>query len=314
MEKIKIAVLLSGLTRYWEITSKCFEYWNNFHDNVDYYFFISTWGEPTRAEKSTYARSPIKLPPSGFEKNDFSKYPFLTKYEYINQEEFTMAEGKGNPNTQYYAYSLYKCNELRKSSGINFDGVIHTRTDIFIPKEIHSKIISLFGCPKGASKDFSPDKMQNYKKNKVQPEMFFTTSGTTIALAKPKNRFFINNDNFSFAHPLAMDKYANMYFDSYVHKKNPSTSLHSIQAEQLMLHRIYNSCMGGQTWLVRSEKLGLQKYGMPTSEDLEYVINTKGIDYLYNTEFVDLQKKYFSHDIGVNLIKSRNKNNEKVAT
>ena len=33
MEKIKIAVLLSGLTRYWEITSKCFEYWNNFHDS-----------------------------------------------------------------------------------------------------------------------------------------------------------------------------------------------------------------------------------------------------------------------------------------
>lgn len=307
MEKIKIAVLLSGLTRYWEITSKCFEYWNNFYDNVDYYFFISTWGEPTRAEKATYAKSPIKLPSGGFEKNDFSKYPFLTKYEYINQEEFTIVEGKGNPNSQYYSYSLYKCNELRKSTGIDFDGVIHTRTDIFIPKEIHSQIIALFGYSRGVSKDFSPDKIQNYKKNKVQPEMFFTTCGTTISPGErnrgERNRFFINNDNFSFAHPLAMDRYANMYFDTYVHKKNENTSLHHIQAEQLMLHRIYNYCMGGQTWLIRTEELGLQKNGWPTTEELEDVINTKGIDYLYNTKFTDIQKKYFSHDIGVNLIK-----------
>ena len=100
-----------------------------------------------------------------------------------------------------------------------------------------------------------------------------------------------------------MDRYANMYFDVYVHKKNKNTSLHHIQAEQLMLHRIYNYSMGGQTWLIRTEELGLQKNGGPTTEELEDVINTKGIDYLYNTKFTDLQKKYFSHDIGVNLIK-----------
>lgn len=306
MKKIKIAVLLSGLTRYWEITSKCFEYWNNFYDNVDYYFFISTWSEPMRAEKDEHKKGSIKLPPGGFEKNDFSQYPFLTKYEYINQEEFVMEEGKSNPNTQYYAYALYKCNELRKSTGIYFDGVIHTRTDIFIPKELHQKMIGLFGYTKKVSKDFIPYKDQNSRKNKVQPEMFFTTTGTTISPGKI-NRFMIQNDNFSFAHPLAMDKYANMYFDAYVHKKNPRRALHQIQAEQLMLYRIYNYNIGKTTMLVRSEKLGLQKNGMPTSEDLEYVINTKGIDYLYNTNFHHIQTKYFSHEPGVNLSKKSKK-------
>ena len=95
MKKFKIAVCLSGITRYWKTTSKLFEYWNSIYDNVDYYFFISTWGEPTRAEKPIYAKSPIKLPPSGFEKNDFSNYPFLTKYEYINQDEFKMFKNQG---------------------------------------------------------------------------------------------------------------------------------------------------------------------------------------------------------------------------
>jgi hypothetical protein len=288
MKKFKIAVCLSGITRYWKTTSKLFEYWNSIYDNVDYYFFISTWGEPTRAEKPIYAKSPIKLPPSGFEKNDFSNYPFLTKYEYINQDEFKMFKNQGNPNTQYYAYSLYKCNELRKSSGINFDGVIHTRTDIWIPKVVLSKIISLFGCPYP-------------KKNKVQPEMFFTTSGTTIALAKPKNRFFINNDNFSFAHPLAMDKYANMYFDAYIHGTNPSRTLHRIQAEQLMLHRIYNFNMGGITFLLRDKSLGLEKRAVPTIDELEGIIDTKGLDYLFNTNVTDLQKSYFMHKDGPNL-------------
>lgn len=314
-----MAVLLSGLTRYWETTSKCFEYWNNFYDNVDYYFFISTWSEPTRAEKNEHTEGSIKLPPGGFEKNDFSQYPFLTKYEYINQDEFDI-KGKGNPNTEYYAYALYKCNELRKSTGIDFDGVIHTRTDIFIPKELHQKMIGLFGLGKKIPKDFMPGKDQNYEKNRVQPEMFFTTTGTSIAPGrgpKDRNRFIINNDNFSFAHPLAMDKYANMYFDAFVHKKNTSGSLHYIQAEQLMLHRIYNFSMGGQTWLIRAEELGLHKKGWPTVEELEDIIDSKGVDYLYNTEFREIQRRYFWHEEGINLrkkipvdylIKSKQKN------
>ena len=38
MKKFKIAVCLSGITRYWKTTSKLFEYWNSIYDNVDYYY------------------------------------------------------------------------------------------------------------------------------------------------------------------------------------------------------------------------------------------------------------------------------------
>ena len=40
---IIIAVSLSGLVRYWDVTSKIFEHWNNLYDDIEFTFFLTTW-------------------------------------------------------------------------------------------------------------------------------------------------------------------------------------------------------------------------------------------------------------------------------
>ena len=40
---MKIAVCLSGLIRSFDVTSKLLKHWNTLYDDVEFYFFISTW-------------------------------------------------------------------------------------------------------------------------------------------------------------------------------------------------------------------------------------------------------------------------------
>ena len=40
---MKIAVCISGLMQYWDITHKLFKYWNEIYDDVDFVFFLSTF-------------------------------------------------------------------------------------------------------------------------------------------------------------------------------------------------------------------------------------------------------------------------------
>jgi hypothetical protein len=40
---MKIAVCISGLMQYWDITHELFKYWNEIYDDVDFVFFLSTW-------------------------------------------------------------------------------------------------------------------------------------------------------------------------------------------------------------------------------------------------------------------------------
>ena len=59
--------------------------------------------------------------------------------------------------------------------------------------------------------------------------------------------------------------------------------------------------MGGITFLLRDKSLGLEKRAVPTIDELEGIIDTKGLDYLFNTNVTDLQKSYFMHKDGPNV-------------
>ena len=67
---MKIAVCISGRMSGFDVTSKLFEHWNSIYDNVEFYFFISTWKDVSSEYSET--RGPV-------EDWDFSKYKFITK-------------------------------------------------------------------------------------------------------------------------------------------------------------------------------------------------------------------------------------------
>ena len=40
---MKIAVCISGLIRFWKVTESLFSRWNDFYDDVEFDFYLSTW-------------------------------------------------------------------------------------------------------------------------------------------------------------------------------------------------------------------------------------------------------------------------------
>ena len=45
---MKIAVCISGLLQYWDLTSQLFRYWNSISDEMNFTFFLSTWEEESK--------------------------------------------------------------------------------------------------------------------------------------------------------------------------------------------------------------------------------------------------------------------------
>ena len=276
---IKIAVTISGLVRYWEVTSKLFEYWNSLYDDIEFIFFLSTWKDNNVFHFKDKVKSGL------LEHNDFSECKFLTAYEQIDYNEIPIKILEEHPNnpTPFYAYALYKVQKLRRKyqNEYNFTGVIQTRNDIFIAKSTLDSIREMCLAD---------------KKKMLVPEMFFTTTGNSVIMGETRNRLNMPNDNFSFSHPLAMDKYAEMYHDSFISGENKETFHHFINAEQLMNKKIYNYRMDGKnpTPLIRVDSL--KKDGWPTDDQLKQIIETKGIEFLYNSSFDKLRKEYFIHE------------------
>tara|TARA_Y100000034_G_scaffold99544_1_gene122338 strand:+ start:2422 stop:3309 length:888 start_codon:yes stop_codon:yes gene_type:complete len=287
MKKIKIAVCLSGLIRYWDVTAKIHEYWNNLYDDVEFYFFVSAWdGEGVYFDSEKVVGGII-------EKNDYSKYSFLTDYEYLYKNELReeiLLYMEQTPDLDhcvpYYTYAIFRTQELRKKyeqeNNMEFDGVIQTRNDVWIPTGVLDSVRNLFYGDMGTP---------------VVPELFFSLQPLTVS----NNRFFMQQDVFGFSHRLAMDKYAEMYDRIEIikpTKNNPryqvkNMSLHHTNADVLMDNKIYNYPLFGVVYVIRIEPY--LKEGWPTPNQLKYVVENKGLEYLHNSQNVgEICKNYFT--------------------
>jgi len=266
----KVAVQLSGLSRGFEITSKIFEYWNNIFDDIEFTFFLTTWNTQDVWEDKVKNKG-------GQDKLNLDNYKFLHSYELLDKDDIDWNDltklTKGN--APYYTYALYKCNELRKKSGIEFDACITTRIDIFLGLDLMYNIKEL---------------LYSTSNSMISPISFATTTGTgVIKNNKGQYRFLIPNDNFGIGHPKSMDKFCKVHEDCFVTNKNIRKSLHFIQAQQLMNYDIYNNSIGGSALLIRNDHL--QKKTWPTSKKLKELINDGGVEFLYNRKDI---RKFFT--------------------
>ena len=127
-----------------------------------------------------------------FTEHDYSKYDFIESYSLHNESDVKVI-GDSLANSWLRSYSMKQVQTLRKEyeqkNNITFDGVIQTRNDMFISKNIiQSAIYST------KSKEFQSDKV------------ILTSGGTSMYLEGGTNpKLFIGDDNFSFASSKTMD-------------------------------------------------------------------------------------------------------------
>ena len=100
---MKIAILLAGQVRSWNVCSKVFELYNNIFPDIEFDFFLSTWDD--NYDEVKY---------------DMDSYSFITKYEFHDQKEVSYTE-----QLLCHAYLCQHANNLKnkyaKEHNIEYD-------------------------------------------------------------------------------------------------------------------------------------------------------------------------------------------------
>ena len=255
---MKIAVCLSGLIRSFDVTSKLFKHWNTLYDDVEFYFFISTW----KGIEDSFSRTRGNL-----KDWDFSKYKFVTKYEKVDIKNAISSGSKGAKPSAYYSYSLYRVQKMRREYEEEFDGVIQTRSDIFIDNKMLDGVVRL--CKKGPKRPLSK-------------QIFYTTEGLKNETNRYPGRFMLKNDYFGFAHPIVMDIYSLMYHEAHIAKLIPTT-FHYMNGEYLMKRNIYVCRIDGVT-KVFPQSLSTNPNPQFTSDAMKFLIKEYGVEWLYTED------------------------------
>ena len=261
----KIAVCISGLIRYWEETYPLFEYWNEMFDGVEFVFFLSTWkGTNLWYDEERFGKLE-------FTEHDYSKYDFIESYSLHDEKKVNILENK-LPASFLKHYSIQQVHKLRKKyekENQTFDGIIQTRNDSFISKEILERCISI----------------QDYFHK--DGRYVFTPAATTI---NENGTLILPNDNFVYSNSKTMDLVMNLYND--IHNQVFS-SCHFGEAEFYFKNNIQNIAIDQHPLLLRESRL--KKWGRPTPESMKKLIDTKGVDWIYNQIVEDLQKNYWNY-------------------
>jgi hypothetical protein len=265
----KIAVCISGQLRHFNIFSQLFEYWGTLYDDIEFDFFLSTWNDTD---------------------DDLSKYNFLTKYQLLDYDEIPRYLDKWKEHCDTfvpYSYAFYKVHELRRSVATwykrisvpsmniqavqtmpSYDCVIQTRPDMFVPKITLNKI----------REDVISEK-------RIVPFVIFTYQGSSIHPSS--NVITAVDDNFSYGHPVVMDKLSYMYHD-FILGKNEG-GVHNGLAIQLVNNKITNIDYGDgciQPRILRDNPV--EKSGHPISKWLSDTIDRQGVKFLFDK--TDTQK------------------------
>ncbi|MAH06622.1 hypothetical protein CMI38_00045 [Candidatus Pacearchaeota archaeon] len=246
---MKIAVCISGRMSGFDVTSKLFEHWNSIYDNVEFYFFISTWKDVSSEYSET--RGPV-------EDWDFSKYKFITKYEKVDINDAWASE-KCLKVSACYSYSLYRAQQLRRECKEEFDGVIQTRSDMFIDRQTLDSLINLID-----------------KQGELSKKIFYSPSN----LRYEDKRFMLIHDYFGFAHPKVMDIYSLMYFDAHIINLVP-TAFHYMNGTHLVNRNIQVICIPGVglTSVIPQTFKEIHKWRM--YDAISSLIEKRGVEWIF---------------------------------
>ena len=247
---MKIAVCISGRMSGFDVTSKLFEHWNSIYDNVEFYFFISTWKDVSSEYSET--RGPV-------EDWDFSKYKFITKYEKVDIKDAWTHRPDDEGRSAYYSYSLYRAQQLRRECKEEFDGVIQTRSDMFIDRQTLDSLINLID-----------------KEGELSKKIFYSPS----PLRYEDKRFMLTHDYFGFAHPKVMDIYSLMYFDAHIINL-VSRVFHYMNGTHLVNRNIQVICIPGVglTSVIPQTFKEIHKWRM--YDAISSLIEKRGVEWIF---------------------------------
>ena len=213
-KKIKIAIILAGQLRHWDITSKIFQMYNDIHPDVQYDFFLSTWDD-------SYANT----------KAIESNFSFLNAYEVVDT---SIIEINGDDYVRY-PYLLKKVNQLKNDYqseyDIKYDCVISTRPDVFLSYQLLHRVNQL---------------INNTNSDQITPNTIYAHDGISEKM-KLKEHHFVMQDFYVFGHESAINIHANIYDDMYVKKIQPNLGVHITPAEHIINNKL--SCRPVGIWV-----------------------------------------------------------------
>lgn len=202
--KTKIAVYIHGGSKNLNLTIPLFKHYNNLYPDVEFDFYFSLWETDIKYDLS------------------WSK-----AYEFIKESECPYdlnkhPEGRHQP---HYTYTLYRVNELRKKSNIDYTGILHLRSDLIVLKDLIDYLVNLHRLSR-----------KGRQNPQLSDSIIYSADGSKL-----HHGSLWTDDLWFYSTPTAYDIFSNMFWDIFIHKTFTCDILmHVFQAEYLNANSIYN--------------------------------------------------------------------------
>jgi len=260
-KKIRIAILLGGQLRHWDITSKMFELYNSIYPDVQYDFFLSTWDD-------------------GFDRIDYdmSSYPFLTKYEFV---QYSPKLNKCSVSSYYYL--LKQVNKLKNDyvteTNVKYDCIVATRPDIYFDLGLLDSINEL---------------IIGKKSHQLIPSMGVYTQTGTLPYVKMINgepeECYYSDDKFIIGSSNSINIYCNLHDTIMDYTLSNNRVLgHVTHATYLVKQMIINLCISP------GQQNGLNTGTITRATHVDWISDlykSGELDNIYNRLTDDFRKKF----------------------
>lgn len=226
---MRIAILLAGQVRDWNICSKVFELYNSIYSDVEFDFFLATWND--KYDNIEY---------------DMNSYSFITKYKLHDQKESLYTE-----QLLCHAYLCKSANILKneyaKKHNIKYDCVIATRPDIYLGLDLLNNIRDLLLRSK---------KYETSDKFILNKNMVYTGTGTLPYRKLDPNgkeiECFYMSDLFVVGSNFSIDKFSSLYDNISEYKINDRVIGHVTGATYIVDQKLANCLIKGSSQIIRS--------------------------------------------------------------
>tara|TARA_R110001592_G_scaffold10354_5_gene53881 strand:- start:6775 stop:7575 length:801 start_codon:yes stop_codon:yes gene_type:complete len=220
--KIKIAIILAGQLRNWDLCRSIFNLYNEIDKNIQYDFFLATWHD------------------NNF--NDSLDLSIFNSYEIISEQAIK------NLRQDYrkYPFLLKRVNEIKNlyqiERDIKYDCVVSTRPDIFLGLDLLLNINKL---------------ILNTYSDQITPNTLYSFDGISEKINKQKDPdipeyFFTMQDFFILGHQNAIDIHAGLYDDMYKNYSQKNYGVHITPAMHLINKKINVKKLEGFVKIIRS--------------------------------------------------------------
>jgi len=250
---MKIAVCISGLIRFWKVTESLFPRWNDFYDDVEFDFYLSTWKD------GVYVRPDKDF---GVDKNiDYEKCPFLTDYELIDSKILEFGKYLSG---EYFVKSINGVFDLLKRQNKQYDLVVWTRNDAAYSKAFLDNLVKM------NKKYIAPNIISNYD-----------------GMSKPDGSYWSLKDYYFIGHQDTMNVFCDIH-RQFLNWKDKSILPDPpyFLGEFFIQNKIYLNRLGYICSLLKSEnefELKPHKRNQQASYSGEKLINlieNRGVDFV----------------------------------